>query len=254
MNQSPKTAARVTPMASLGRFGLFILRFAREAIRRPPPPGRTLAEAYAVGVAALPILLIIAAFVGTNLAIQGYTAFQPIGGQRMVGLFVALTGVREFGPIIAASMVAAKSGTEMASQIAVMRIRDQIDALEVMAVQPHWYLVTPRLLGILLAMPAVTTLSTFTMVSAAYLVSVYQLDLNGATFMEFALTATSPIDLLVSNVKAVLFGGVICLVSCYNGFISDPGPEGVGASTNRAVVLSAVSCVILNYLISEAIY
>ena len=92
------------------------------------------------------------------------------------------------------------------------------------------------------------------MVSAAYLVSVYQLDLSGATFMEFALSATSPVDLLVSNVKAILFGAVICLVSCYNGFVSDPGPEGVGASTNRAVVLSAVSCVLLNYLISEAIY
>ncbi len=247
-------ARRPTPLASIGRFGFFLARFAREAIRRPPPPGRTLAEAYAVGVAALPILLIIAAFVGTNLAIQGYTAFLPIGGQRMVGLFVALTGVREFGPIIAASMVAAKSGTEMASQIAVMRIRDQIDALEVMAVQPHWYLVTPRLLGILLAMPLVTTLSIFTMVSAAYLVSVHQLDLNGATFMEFAVGATSPVDLVVANIKAVLFGGVICLVSCYNGFVSDPGPEGVGASTNRAVVLSAVSCVILNYLISEAVY
>lgn len=110
MSQSSQNTARLTPMASLGRFGLFMLRFTRESIRRPPPPGRTLAEAYAVGVAALPVLIIIAAFVGTNLAIQGYTAFQPIGGQRMVGLFVALTGVREFGPIIAASMVAAKSG------------------------------------------------------------------------------------------------------------------------------------------------
>lgn len=247
-------ASRPTPLASLGRFGLFVTRFARQAIRRPPPVGRTLAEAYESGVDALPSLLLISAFVGTNMGIQGYKAFEAIGGQRMVGLFVALTGVREFGPIIAGSMMAAKSGTQMASQIAVMRIRHQIDALEVMAVQPHGYLVTPRLLGMLIAMPAVTMLSTFTMVASAYVVCVYQLGLNGATFMEFALSVMSPVDLVVANLKALLFGAVICLVSCYNGFVSDPGPEGVGASTNRAVVLSAVVCVFLNYLISEAIY
>lgn len=241
-------------LRTLGRFGYFMGAVVRGGLRKPPPAGLTLKEAWAVGIEALPILLVMAAFIGTNLSLQGYAAFKPMGGQRLVGMFVSLAGVREFAPIIAASMIAAKSGTDMASQIAVMRIREQIDALEVMAVDPHWYLVVPRLFGILIAMPAVTLLSTATMVVSAYLVAVHQIGLNGATFLEFAESATSMGDVAVGLFKGVVFGAIICVVSCYNGFVSDPGPEGVGQATNRAVVLSAVTCVAVNYLLSEAIY
>lgn len=241
-------------IAAVGRFGLFVGRFARASVRNPPPLSRMFVEAWEVGVAALPLLIVISAFVGTNLAVQGHAAFTPIGGQRMVGLFVGLTGVREFAPIIAGSMVAAKSGTQMASEIAIMRTREEIDALEVMGVPPHWYLVTPRFLGIVLAMPAVTVLTTAVIFLAAWVVAVFQLDLNPSTFLEFAESVVTPRDLLLGVLKGTLFGAVISLVSTYNGFHSEPGPEGVGAATNRAVVLSAVGCNLLNFLMSQAVY
>lgn len=241
-------------IAAVGRFGIFLGRFTRASLTHPPPIRRAMVEAWEVGVAALPLLIVIAAFVGTNLAVQGHAAFTPIGGQRMVGLFVGLTGVREFAPIIAGSMVAAKSGTQMASEIAIMRTREEIDALEVMGVQPHWYLVTPRFLGIILAMPAVTILTTAVIFTAAWAVANFQLDLNPSTFIEFAESVVSPRDLLLGVFKGTLFGAVISLVSTYNGFYSDPGPDGVGESTNRAVVLSAVGCNLLNFLISQAVY
>lgn len=241
-------------IADLGRFALFCGHYARVAARNPPSWARVVESTYAIGVRSLPILLVIAAFIGTNLSIQGYSAFEPLGGQRLVGMFVALAGVRELAPIIAASMVAAKAGTEMASQIAVMRIRQQIDALEVMAIQPHAYLITPRLLGIVLAMPALTALATCAMVGASYVVATAQLGLNGTTFLEHAATSIAPIDLVWGLIKAMLFGVLICLISCYQGFQSGAGPEGVGRATNRAVVLSAVSCVLLNYLLSEVFY
>ncbi len=211
-------------------------------------------EAFRIGVKSLPVLLTISVFVGTNLAIQGYNAFVPLGGQRLVGMFVALTGIRELGPIIAAAMVAAKAGTEMASQIAVMKTREQIDALEVMAVNPLWWLVTPRLYGIILVMPALTVISIFTMVSASYAAATLQLGLNGAVFLEFARNATSGFDLLTGVIKGFLFGIVICLVSTYCGFASKKGPEGVGQATNSAVVISSVACVSLNYLVSQVLY
>ncbi|MCP4807473.1 MAG: ABC transporter permease [Proteobacteria bacterium] len=241
-------------IADVGRFALFCGHYARVAVGSPPSLTRVLESTYVIGVKSLPVLLVIAAFIGTNLSIQGYSAFEPLGGQQLVGMFVALAGVRELAPIIAASMVAAKAGTEMASQIAVMRIRQQIDALEVMAVQPHAYLITPRLLGIVFAMPALTALATCAMVSAAYLVATQQLGLNGTTFLEHASTSIAPVDLIWGLIKAMLFGVVICLVSCYQGFRSEPGPEGVGQATNRAVVLSAVTCVLLNYVLSELFY
>lgn len=244
----------MTAVVILGRFTLFVGSILAAGVSKPPPAGQTFAHAYSIGVRSLPILLIICGFIGTNLSLQGYSAFIPMGGERLVGLFVALAGVKELAPILAASMVAAKAGTEMASQIAVMRVREQIDALEVMAVNPQWYLVVPRFLGILLVMPALTIISTFVMVMAAYAAAVYQLGINGADFLEYAEGAITAWDLVFAMGKGVLFGAIICLVSCYNGFRSAPGPRGVGVATNRAVVVSAVTCVIINYFVSEFLY
>lgn len=244
----------MTGLPALGRFGIFVATFALATVRRPPPIARTLEEAYKIGVFSLPILLIISAFVGTNLALQGYNAFLPLGGQKLVGMFVALAGVREMAPIMVAAMVASKAGTEMASQIAVMRIRDQIDALEVMAINPYGYLVTPRFFGILLVIPALTMISVFTLLVASYGVSVYQLGLNGNEWIALAASQTHLVDLWYCTVKSVFFGAIICLVSCYHGFYTAPGPSGVGQATNAAVVVSAMLCAVLNYLLSEVLY
>lgn len=246
--------AVLDPLASVGRFAYFVAQVARSTARNPPPLRRALEEAYGIGVRSLPILLIISAFVGTNLAVQGYNAFAPLGGQSLVGMFVALAGVRELAPIMVAAMVAAKAGTEMASQIAVMRIDDQIDALEVMAVDPHWHLVTPRLMGILVMLPPLTMISIATMVGCSYGVAVVQLGLNGGEFLQQAADATRPMDLFSCGVKSFVFGGVICLVSCYAGFSTEAGPAGVGRATNRAVVVSAVCCAIVNYGLSEMFF
>lgn len=244
----------MTTLRSIGRFGLFVALFVRASLTNRPPLARSMEEAYKIGVKSLPILLIISAFVGTNLSIQGYNAFLPLGGERLVGMFVALAGVREMAPMMVASMVAAKAGTEMASQIAVMRIREQIDALEVMAINPYWFLITPRLLGIVLVLPALNMISIFTLTAAALLVAVVQCGLNGHEFLQLATDTTSGDDLVYALVKSFLFGIVICLVSCYHGFTSKPGPSGVGDATNHAVVVSAVGCAVINYFLSEIFY
>lgn len=238
----------------IGAFTLHVWRWARTSALRSPPPGRVFEEAYRIGVQSLPVLLTISVFVGTNLCLQGYNAFEPMGGQRLVGMFVALAGVRELAPIIAAAMVASKAGTEMASQIAVMKTREQLDALEVMAVNPYWWLITPRLYGILLVMPALTILSVFVTVTAALAVATLQLGLNGTVFLEFCQNSTHLLDLFADIVKALVFGAVICMVSTYCGFAAKKGPEGVGEATNAAVVISSVICVTLNYLVSQVLY
>lgn len=238
----------------VGEYTWFWVDWLRSSIGRLPPHGRTIEEAYRIGVQSLPVLLTISVFVGTNLALQGYNAFKPLGGQRLVGMFVALAGTRELAPIIAASMVAAKAGTEMASQIAVMRTREQIDALEVMAVNPYWFLVTPRCLGILLVLPALTLIAVFVTMLSSFLVAVYQLGLNPSVFLEFARQSTSMRDLGIAEMKGMIFGVIICTVSCFAGFRSKRGPEGVGEATNTAVVVSSVACVTVNWLISQVLY
>ena len=241
-------------LGGVGHYALFVAAFVRAVRRHGVPWGAVLGESYRIGVLSLPVLLVIAGFVGTNLALQGHAAFTPLGGQRLVGLFVSLAGVRELAPIIAASMVAAKAGTEMASQLGVMRIREQIDALEVMAVNPLAFLVAPRLVGILLVLPALTVLSIFVMVASGYAVAVHQLGLTGHVFLEFATTGIRPVDFLYGQIKGMIFGALICTVSCWYGYFCESGPEGVGRATNRAVVTSAVLCVALNYFLSEIMY
>jgi len=241
-------------IASLGRFGLFVGTFARASLTHRPPVARTLEEAYRIGVRSLPILLVISAFVGTNLAFQGFYGFRSIGGQAFLGMFVALSGVREMVPIMVAAMVAAKAGTEMASQIAVMRSREQIEALEVMAVDPYWYLITPRFLGILLVLPPLTILSIATMLLAGWAVVVAQLHQNGQAFLGLAFGSLYTVDFLFATIKGACFAVIICLVSCFQGFTSERGPAGVGQATNKAVVYSAMVCAILNYFLSQALY
>lgn len=241
-------------IATLGRFGLFVGAFARASFTHPPPVARSIEEAYRIGVRSLPILLVISAFVGTNLAFQGFHGFRPIGGQHYLGMFVALAGVREMVPIMVASMVAAKAGTEMASQIAVMRSREQIDALQVMAVDPYWFLITPRFLGILLVLPALTMISIATMLVAGWAVVIWQLDRNGSEFLDLAFETLYTGDFAAATIKAGCFAVIICLVSCFNGFTATKGPVGVGQATNKAVVYSAVVCAILNYFLSEILF
>ena len=131
---------------------------------------------------------------------------------------------------------------------------EQIDALEVMAINAYWFLITPRYLGILLVLPDLNMISIFTLVAAAWGVAVTQCGLNGAEFLQLATANTSGHDLFYTLLKSLVFGNVICLVSCFYGFQSKPGPGGVGDATNAAVVVSAVSCAILNYFMSEAFY
>lgn len=241
-------------LQTLGQLGLFIGAVARATVRNPFPFGRTMEEAFKIGIKSLPILLIISFFVGTNLSLQGFSAFKPLGGQRLLGMFVALAGVRELAPIMVAAMVAAKAGTEMASQLAVMRIREQIDALEVMAIDPHWFLVTPRFFGILLVLPALTVISIFTLIWSAWLVAVYQLAQPGHEFVELVTHTTTGKDLFVCGLKSIFFGSFICTISCFYGYHSKPGPSGVGSATNAAVVASAVCCAVVNYFVSEVMY
>jgi phospholipid/cholesterol/gamma-HCH transport system permease protein len=241
-------------LAWLGRFTLYCFALCRALVVHRCPLSKVLEQSYRIGVQSLPVLLVINIFIGSILVIQGYISFSPLGGQNLVGMFIALAGVREAAPLLAATMIAAKAGTEMASSIAVMNTREQLDALQVMAVNPYSYLVGPRLLGILLVMPSLTMIAIATTVLSALLVAEFQLGLDPVQFMQLVTHTLSGKDLVVAEIKALVFGCIICLVSTWCGFSSTRGPEGVGQATNAAVVVSAVLCVSFNYLVSQVFY
>ena len=241
-------------LAAVGQYTLFVRDLLVAMGRHGVSWRHSVGAAYAIGVRSLPILLVLSGFVGSSLSLQGYQAFEPLGGQRMVGMLVGLAGVRELAPILAAAMVAAKAGTEMATQVAVLRIQEQLDALEVMGVNPLAWIIAPRLVGIVLVLPALTMLAIVAMLGAAWAVAVSQLDLSSAAFVQFATDGMRPIDLVFGQIKGMVFGLVICTVSCWCGSTCRGGPAGVGRATNRAVVISAVACVVVNYFLSEWMY
>ncbi|MCX6354337.1 MAG: ABC transporter permease [Candidatus Aureabacteria bacterium] len=254
MSNTVKPSLLTGVLAQVGRWGIFSFTAARWTCSAPPALGSVLWEAYQIGVQSLSIVCVIAFFIGSTIALQGYYAFREFGGQNLVGIFVALACVREMGPIVAGSMVAAKAGTAMAATIATMRVKGQIDALEVMAVNPYRYLISPRLLASLIALPLLVVFADFITVFAGYLVAVYQLGVNSGTFLENVATYIGMRDVFFGMIKGGVFALLICLLSCYQGYYSQPGPEGVGRATNRAVVSVCIICIIMNYLLSEMMY
>lgn len=241
-------------LAAVGRWGIFSARTLGWILGARPYLGRVLEEAYRIGAQSVFIVSAIAFFIGSNIALQGYFAFKEFGGQDLVGIFVALACVREMGPIVAGSMVAAKAGTAMAASIAAMRVKGQIDALEVMAVNPLRYLVAPRVVGALIALPLLVLFADFISVAAGYLVAVHQLGVSRAVYIENVIAYTGLGDVFYGMFKGVVFALFISLLSCYQGYYSRPGPEGVGRATNRAVVSVCVICIIVNYFLSEMMY
>ncbi len=254
MGEKNRLNSLALPFVEVGRLTIFSARVLRGLFGTPPILGNLVEEAYRVGVQSLPIVCAVAVFIGSNIALQGYFAFKEFGGQNLVGIFVALACIREMAPIVAGSMVAAKAGTRMATAIATMRVKGQIDALDVMAVNPYWYLVVPRLIAALIALPLLVVLADFLTVASGYLVSVHQLGVNSGTFIQNVIEYTKMSDILFGMFKGVVFAILICLLSCYQGYYSQAGPEGVGRATNRAVVTVCIVCIIVNYLMSEMMY
>lgn len=250
-------ASRGLPWGVVGEVGA-IIRFWGQILRwifvRPPDPRLVLDQMYRIGIESFPVIMAICAFVGSNIVLVGYYAFQRFGGQDMVGAYSGLMCLREFAPIIVGAMMAAKPGTDMTATIATMRIKEQIDALEVMAVNPFWYLMVPRYLAFVLVAPALILFAAIAAIAAGYLVAVYQLGVNSGTFLADVTRYLAFKDLMAALIKGCTFATLTCVVATYYGFHSAPGPQGVSRAINRTVVVIATLIVILNYFLSSALF
>ncbi len=242
------------PIEALGEFGYFVWDCLQYTVRYGVRWDRVMLETYRVGVRAFPILMVMTVFVGSNVAIQGYTAFSTLGAGNMVGMFVSMAGIREICPLLAGVMVAAKTGTEMTAQLAVMRTREQIDALEVMAVNPYAELVTPGFLAICIALPLLTMIGLVVSLASAWLVAVGQLGVSPGEYNDYVWSNITTLDLVNAMVKALVFGMLIATISGFFGFFSERGAKGIGRATNRAVVSMCVTCICADYLLTAAFY
>jgi phospholipid/cholesterol/gamma-HCH transport system permease protein len=204
-----------------------------------------------IGVKSIFIVGLTGTFSGMVLALQTVHSLRQFSAEGVVGSIVAVSLCREISPVFAALMVTARAGSAMAAELGNMRVTEQIDALTTMGVSPVQYLLSPRLLASVLMLPLLFVLYTCVGMVGAYVVSVNWLGVDPGIFLSNIEKYLLPSDLYMGVTKALVFGFLLCTISCTQGFFASGGAKGVGEATTRAVVLSSVAVLVMNYLLTS---
>ena len=207
-----------------------------------------------IGVHSLLVVLITGAFTGMVLALQSSYGFRKFGAEGLVGAIVALSMTRELGPVLTSLMVTGRAGSAMAAELGTMRVTEQIDALTVMALNPIKYLVAPRVVASCLILPILTIISDFIGIAGGYLIGVKLLGINEGAFINKIVKTLALADIYNGLIKAAVFGIILSVVSCYKGFNTRGGAEGVGRATTEAVVVSSVTILVADYVLTSIMF
>lgn len=212
---------------------------------------QTLQQAERVGFQSVPIVILTAFFTGGVLALQSYNGLGSGAlADAQLGKLVALSILRELGPVLAALMVAGRVGAAIAAELGTMRVTEQIDALTTLATNPVKYLVTPRILACAFTLPLLVVLANLVGIGGGYLVATQVLDMPGHLFTRSAFDAIGQSDIVLGLVKALVFGLIVGLMGTYKGFTAGGGALGVGRATTVAVVYASVSILVADYFIT----
>jgi phospholipid/cholesterol/gamma-HCH transport system permease protein len=212
---------------------------------------RLLQEIYNIGVRSIPIVMLTAAFTGMVTALQAYYTLRQYGSEGALGSVVALSLIREMGPVLTAIMVSARAGSAVTAEIGIMRITEQLDALDTMAVNPLQYVVTPKLLTGVIGVPLLTAIFDVVGILGGYLVGVVLLGVSSGAYFSGMRQSVVAMDVNGGIIKSLVFGLTIILVACFKGYYTEHGAEGVSKATNQTVVLSAVLVLALDYVLTS---
>jgi len=233
-----------------GRIILLFFQTVKWVFLPPFHAGNILKQMEHVGVNSIPVVMITAIFTGMVLALQSYTGFKRFQAESMVGTVVALSITRELGPVLTGLMVSGRVGASMAAELGTMRVTEQIDALVTLATNPIKYLVVPRFLAATIVLPILTVMADIIGIFGGYVVSVLVLGANPTVYMKRTREYLELEDIYGGLLKAVVFGMIIALIGCYQGFYTKGGAEGVGHATTRAVVMASMLILVSNYFIT----
>lgn len=240
----------LTFLSHVGRLMAFAGTALSHVVRPPFYPRLLLRAMIEIGYYSLPVVGLTAVFTGMVLALQSYSGFSRFAAEGAVATVVVLSVTRELAPVLAGLMVAGRIGASMAAEIGTMRVTEQIDALTTLSTNPFKYLVAPRLLAGLLMVPVLVLVADIIGVFGGYIVGIYKLGFNPATYLARTWEYLKPLDVISGLTKAAVFGFVISLMGCYHGYYSRGGAQGVGAATTNSVVSSAIMILISNYIIT----
>ncbi len=243
----------ITTMGSLFHFFLLSLG---QTFSTPHLFVKCREQLFSIGSKSLFLIALIGIFCGMVLGLQGYYTLVKFGSTGMLGAAVALTLIRELGPVLTAIMLTGRAGSAMTAEIGVMRISDQIDALEVMDIQPIGYLSTPRLLASLLAFPLLTAIFNVIGILGGYVTGVLMLGINEGAYFYQIQSAVSMPDVVGGFIKAITFGVLVTTVCCHQGYYAhlrtdSVGPAAVGSATTSAVVLASSLILVADYVLTS---
>lgn len=204
-----------------------------------------------IGVGSLPIVILTGGFSGAVMALQMSRALATYGATGQVGQIVAITLVRELGPVLSALLVAGRSGSGMASELGSMKVTEQIDAMRALGTDPIQKLVTPRLLATAIMLPLLTIISDLVGLAGGFLVSSITLNTTASQYWNTAYRALVWNDLAQGLLKPFVFGMVIALVGCFYGLRTSGGTQGVGLATTKAVVVASVWIFVFTFFITQ---
>lgn len=257
---NPSTWARALPELvgrpayAAAREGLamavFLGRSLAAGFRRPWRFRLLFEQAEFIGFGSLFIILLTGIFTGAVFTLQSVDALARVGMESMVGSTVLMATSRELGPVLTALMVSGRVGSAMATELGTMRVSEQIDAIEVMAIDPYNYLMAPRIYASALMVPCLCILFDGIAALGAYLVAVVLMHIDEGAYRARIAWYLEPSDFTHGMGKALVFGIVIATIGCYKGYHAHGGARGVGAATTQTVVLASISIFVLDYIMT----
>ncbi|MFO7858877.1 MAG: lipid asymmetry maintenance ABC transporter permease subunit MlaE [Ectothiorhodospiraceae bacterium] len=242
-------------VARLGRGFMFLLAGLAGMPALLRRPGLVVHQLYSVGVLSLVIIVVSGLFVGMVLGLQGYTTLVNFGADQSLGVLVALSVVRELGPVVTALLFGGRAGSALAAEIGLMKSTEQLSGMEMMAVDPMRRVIAPRLLAGFLAMPLLAAIFSFLAIVGAYVVGVGWLGVDAGAFwgqMQDAVSFRE--DVLNGVIKSLAFGFVAAWIACFEGYDATPTSEGVSRATTRTVVNTSLAVLGLDFVLTALMF
>jgi len=242
--------------SDLGRMGLFLFAVIRGMFSRPFRFSEVVRQIRIIGANSFGVIFFTSIFTGMVLGLQGYYTLRQFGSEGLLGSAVALSLIRELGPVLTALMVIGRAGSAMCAELGIMRNSEQLDALECMAVDPFRYLITPKFLATIISLPILTQFFNIIGIGGGYIAGVGLLGVNPGAFWSGIEQSVVNQDINLGIVKSYVFALVLVWVCTGRGYFvhvirnAGFGAEGVSRATTQAVVISSISVLIWDYLIT----
>ncbi len=247
--------AVIDSINSLGASFIFFLS-ALMRIFRYGQLSKIIQQLYYIGARSTTIIILVGLFTGMVLGLQSYYALVKVGAQGALGSLVALSLVRELGPVLTAIMITARAGSAITAEIGIQRISEQIDALHTMRIDPLRYLVSPRISASIISFPLLTAVFDLIGIIGGYISGVMLLGVNAGTYFHKVQASLEMKDISDGFIKAIVFAVIVSTVCCYHGYFAhmradSHGAKAVGLSTTSAVVLSCVLILVADYVVTS---